>query len=438
MFPNPQDALPLPPQPNLEQYRKLAKDLVKACRSADGTAVRAWAGRWIERLASLDERPAPLLGDWVDRRVSDVEHFATDRLAGGRTGHKPCALTDAQFVIARAHGFSSWPAFAAHLESLARETSDVSTFEAAADAIVSGDTAAVERLLRDHPGLVHARSTREHHATLLHYVSANGVEGYRQRSPKTIARITSILLAAGAEVDAEAQVYGGGCTALGLVATSSPPRDAGVQLDVIDVLVEHGARMDRVGSAGNTQALIRACLANGCPEAAAHLIARGARLDFAGAAGTGQLEFLRRFVTNGRGPIAGVTSVDVAEGLAMAAGYGRVETVEFLLDHGIGVDAELRLYGQGHTALHVASYHAHVDVVRVLLQAGARVDVRDQTWGTPAITWALTGWSHGKAPDDRYHETVAMLVTAGSEVKPEWLEWDKVRADPAMRAALSR
>lgn len=29
MYPNPQDALPLPPHPSVEQYRKLAKDLVK-------------------------------------------------------------------------------------------------------------------------------------------------------------------------------------------------------------------------------------------------------------------------------------------------------------------------------------------------------------------------------------------------------------------------
>jgi len=29
MFPNPQDVLPLPSRPNLEQYKKLAKELAK-------------------------------------------------------------------------------------------------------------------------------------------------------------------------------------------------------------------------------------------------------------------------------------------------------------------------------------------------------------------------------------------------------------------------
>jgi len=35
MFPNPQDALPLPQRPNLEQYRKLAKELVDAGKTGE-------------------------------------------------------------------------------------------------------------------------------------------------------------------------------------------------------------------------------------------------------------------------------------------------------------------------------------------------------------------------------------------------------------------
>lgn len=147
--------------------------------------------------------------------------------------------------------------FAAHLESLTQSSSAVSTFEAAVRAIVTGDSQTLRRLLRDDPGLVSARSTREHRATLLHYVSANGVEGYRQVSPKNIAEITQILLDAGADVDAGAEMYGSSrCTALGLVATSTPPDEAGVQLGVIDVLLDHGARADLKGGAGHNDTLI--------------------------------------------------------------------------------------------------------------------------------------------------------------------------------------
>lgn len=59
------------------------------------------------------------------------------------------------------------------------------------------------RLLHDHPELVRARSTREHRSTLLHYVSANGVEDFRQKTPKNILDITKLLLTAGADVNAE-------------------------------------------------------------------------------------------------------------------------------------------------------------------------------------------------------------------------------------------
>jgi hypothetical protein len=59
MYPNPASALPLPSRPNLEQYRKLAKDLVKACKSDDPEAPRAWASEWVHRLADLQGAGLP-------------------------------------------------------------------------------------------------------------------------------------------------------------------------------------------------------------------------------------------------------------------------------------------------------------------------------------------------------------------------------------------
>jgi len=50
MYPNPQDALPFPLQPNLEQFKKQAKELVKASRSSDPDALHGWAKAWIESL----------------------------------------------------------------------------------------------------------------------------------------------------------------------------------------------------------------------------------------------------------------------------------------------------------------------------------------------------------------------------------------------------
>jgi hypothetical protein len=92
-----------------------------------------------------------------------------------------------------------------HVQELARTNSPVSAFEAAADAIVGGDMQTLRKLLAEDPRLVHQRSTREHHSTLLHYVSANGVEDFRQKTPKNIVEVANVLLDAGAEMDAESE-----------------------------------------------------------------------------------------------------------------------------------------------------------------------------------------------------------------------------------------
>jgi ankyrin repeat protein len=439
MYPNPQDALPLPSRPSIEHYRKLAKDLVKSCRSGDSSGIGAWALQWVEALAAHQSEPrAARDRQEMNARARQVAEFAKQRLSGGEGTSSGCVLAGAQFVIARAHGFLSWPKFVEHVESLALARSPVSAFEAAASAVVTGDLTTLERLLREHPDLIRARSTREHRAALLHYVAANGVENYRQVTPKNIVEITELLLAAGAGVDDEADVYGGGCTALGLVVTSASTAMAGMQRDLTDVLLRHGARMDRPGSGGNKQPLVRACLANGQPDAAEYLVSRGAPLDLPAAAGIGLIDVVKRFFSEDRAVNVNPAMAQMVDGLSLACAYGRADVVEFLLDRGVEVDAQLRAQGDGHTGLHVAAFHGHVEVVSALLRRGAHVNEVDKTWGTPPLDWGLTGWSKEPASESgRYYEVVARLVHAGANVNPDLFGWEKARADRKMIAALT-
>src|SRR5579862_6073011 len=248
MYPNPADALPLPSQPNLEQYKKQAKDLVKACRSDDPDCIRTWVAEWIETLIRLQggalitpQRRAPF-----DRQRERVAEFASSKLKSAKPGRAMCVLTDAQFVIARVHGFKSWSKFAKHVEALNRRVSALSKFESAVGAIIAGDAELLRQLLRESPDLVHARSTREHQATLLQYVPANGVEGYRQRIAENAVEIARILLEAGSEVDVPNWPDGpaGPGTALGEVATSIHAKRAGVQNALLELLLNYGARID--------------------------------------------------------------------------------------------------------------------------------------------------------------------------------------------------
>ena len=435
MYPDPTTALPLPPRPDLEHYRKRAKELVKACTSGDPDAIRLWAKQWLAALAGRSQDTAQRRE--IGARADEMATFARARLSPSGTSSASCRLADAQFVIARAHGFPSWPVLVTHLESLARSGSPVSAFEAAADAIVAGEEATLERLLREHAALIRARSTREHRATLLHYVSANGVEGYRQKTPANTVRVARILLEAGAEVDAQAEVYGGGCTTLGLAATSAHPHGAGVQRELLNLLLAHGARMDLPGLAGNRHSLVRACFANGQPDAAEYLAGRGAPLDLPAAAGVGRLDVVQTFFDEGGRLRGGASRPQMLEGFSLACAFGRADVADFLLDRGIDVNAELSHHGRGHTGLHTAAYRGHVDVVRLLLERSARVAVLDREWGTTPLVWALTGWSDRPGTDpSRYRSIVALLVAAGAKVTPDLLEWEKARADPGMLAAL--
>src|SRR5678816_3948365 len=98
MFPNPQEALPLPTRPNVEQYKRLAKDLARACKSGDPSSVRSWAMRWIDELAALQDAPRSLLRNehGISTQVDSIQQFALKTFARGTKA--TCTLTDAQFV----------------------------------------------------------------------------------------------------------------------------------------------------------------------------------------------------------------------------------------------------------------------------------------------------------------------------------------------------
>jgi ankyrin repeat protein len=409
------DALALPPRPNIERYRKLANDFQQVCKTGDPGAVRDWAVRWVKELALLRDLP-----DTPEARREaggDVERIERRwrSLQNSNEHAERCRLAGAQLLVARCHGFLSWPKFAKHLEAMARAHSPVSQFEAAVDAIVGGDVETLKTLLRTDPSLVRARSTREHRSTLLHYVSANGVEDFRQRTPKNIIEITRLLLDAGADVNAESDAYGGRSTTLGLTATSCHPEAAGVQLALMDVLIERGAIIDGPDSGSG----VTACLHNGRGEAAEYLANHGARLDLEAASGIGWLDNVKSFFEEAGRLKPPATEQQLADGFTWACEFGRNSVIEFLLEHGMEVGAKLR---GDETGLHWAAYEGHADTVRLLLDRGAPVDVIDGKFGGTPLEWALYGWGNraGGSEPRPYYEAVARLVRAGSKVDPGW------------------
>jgi hypothetical protein len=424
MFPNPQDALPLPQRPDLEQYRKLAKELVRAAKVGE-EATREWATQWLTALvrqsAVVLTRNQPIRTATWSKGVAE---FATRELIEKKAAN----LNKAQFVIARSHGFESWPKFVGYLRQLTESKSEASLFESVVDAIVSGDAAKVERLLREDPGLVRARSSREHGAMLLHYVSANGVEGYRQKTPKNIVDIAKMLLDAGAEVDATCHVYGSDCTTLGLTATSIHPEKAGVMDDLLQLLLDRGASMDRNGSAGRAHSLVFACLANGRFGSARFLASKGAPVDFVSAAALDQFDIIKeKFNADGsRKP--DLSRELIQEAFRYACGYGANGVVEFLLQRG----ADLAEHsGDGQTGTHYAVIFGRLDTLKLLLQYRPPLEATNMYGGT-VLGQALWSAAHGGDPEI-YSQILETLIMAGAKV-PE----RHVPVNPTIDALLER
>jgi ankyrin repeat protein len=121
----------------------------------------------------------------------------------------------------------------------------------------------------------------------------------------------------------------------------------------------------------------------------------------------------------------GIISELLAEGgtlLAEFAGNGNTDGVRSLLDLGVDVDA-LYARGDGYfgiaansTALHVASWKARHDMVRLLIDRGAAIDARDGMGRTPLLLAVKacvdSYWTYRRAAD-----SVEALLSAGTSVR---------------------
>ncbi|MBV9701845.1 MAG: ankyrin repeat domain-containing protein [Methylobacteriaceae bacterium] len=361
----------LPFRSPLAAYEQQAESLLAGHHAADPTAL------------DLFHRKHPR---FLDEKIKWRPKFIPD----SDIRDAALSLDDARLTVARFYDFLDWSALAAWVEAVSHE-GPVLEFESAVEAVVNGDLAAVEDALRRDPALVQARSGRVchfdppvHRATLLHYVGANGVEAYRQKTPPNAVEIARALLEAGTEPDALADMYGAECTTMSMLVSSSHPAEAGLQVPLLDLLLDFGAAIEGRGTRKWGGPLLTA-LIFGMGDAARALARRGARIDLPALAGLGLLEDMARLL-----PSADAEARHRA--LALAAQHGHVEIVRLLLDAG---EDPNRFNPEGQhshsTPLHQAVLTGNEALVRLLVERGARLDIRDTIWqGTP-LGWALYG-----------------------------------------------
>jgi hypothetical protein len=180
--------------------------------------------------------------------------------------------------------------------------------------------------------------------------------------------------------------------ALRLVAWSGVAQQSGVQLELIDVLVDAGASTD--GAPDNA-------LVNGHVAAARHLVDRGAPLTLATALCLERWDDVER--------LTGATARERQFALALAALRGKAEALRRIIEIGVDVNAvSPDLYSHA-TALHHAVYSGSLEAVRVLVEAGARLDTRDTVHHAMPLGWAE--YSQGK---QAYDEIAAYLRQHGA------------------------
>jgi len=346
-------ALSLPTRPSLEQLRKQAKELLKAYRADDPSAVA--------RFQPHHPRVIP---------------------------EKGVALADAQLVLAREYGLPSWGKLKHHVESLQRPADfdeplwgrDTWPF---LSAVYRGDEAAVRQMLASDPSLASAEYA---YLQPLHYAVRGGRIG-----------MVRLLLDAGADPLAE-----GWSGKFGDEIRDDTPlaRARDRELAEIVTLLEKAAG-DKPRSVGAERKapstpereiedeMMQICH-RGEIESALEIIDRHPEIAQAGlyeAVHQNHLDLVRILLKRGAKATTPWRWACWYTPLMHSLRYSqpRYDIAQLLLDHGVDPN---ETNGMGMTTLHIVAGQGTVDAARWLLDRGADIHTRDREFDSTPLAWA--------------------------------------------------
>jgi hypothetical protein len=282
-----------------------------------------------------------------------------------------------------------------------------SLFHEAVCAIDAGDVMTLERLLAAHPRLV--RDRLDAPGAWLRDKVGGALEGFFRQPyllwfvaedpvrtgqlPRNIAQVARTIIQA-AERDGVDSLREQLAFTLHLAVCSPVERESGLQIELIDALIDAGASP---GTALDT--LICRNLA-----AAEHLLERGAELTLATAVCLGRWGDVPRLART-------ASAEDKQIALAAAALNGKAEALSTLIDLGVDLNAYSSGFYTHATPLHHAVCSGSLEAVKVLVEAGAELGTKDQAWqGTP-LGWAEHYQHETKGEDvvKQYAEIAAYL-----------------------------
>jgi peptide-methionine (S)-S-oxide reductase len=286
-------------------------------------------------------------------------------------------------------------------------------FREAVSAIDAGDVVALERLLVEQPRLVSdrlkspGRWLRDQiggaldgfykHPYLLWFVTEDAVRtGKLSANVAAIARAIIEAARKGNVKDLQHQLD----STLHFTVCSPIGRDDGLQLQLLDVLVDAGASID----GATDQALI--CYNHAAAE---RLLERGATLTLPTAVCLGRWDDVARLA-----PRASTDDKQIALGLA--ALNGTAEGLAKLIPYGVNLDAFTTGFYSHATPLHHAVWSGRLDAVKVMVEAGATLATKDKAERATPLGWAEYAATLPRATDEgkQYREIAAYLREKGA------------------------
>ncbi len=167
-------------------------------------------------------------------------------------------------------------------------------------------------------------------------------------------------------------------TALHHAAAKNRPR-------IVRLLIELGADPNAVDATGATP-LTTASQENADPEIIAMLMEAGTKPDFLTAVNLAHFDLAEAMLHEEPARIGADGRDTVA--LHLAVNKKNHAAVRWLIAHGIDVNAKRPMWDCNHTALHMTIENGDIDLARMLLDAGADPDIRDDKYDATALGWA--------------------------------------------------